>query len=119
MVAKNITPSQIISLLIDAAKTDTIYRDVYLRRARELLSPMLDEASYRALGSTQKEIDEVVRRTGSAVLRHDWAEAGELAAQAEQMRRHAQALADRVGLARDVFDSDPVAFDPFSPGKHL
>jgi hypothetical protein len=118
-MAQNLTPSQAIALLIEAAKTDTIYRDVYLRRARELLSPMLDEAFYRALGSTQKEIDEVVRRTRSAVLQHDWAEAGELAAQAEQMRRHSQALADRAGLARDVYDSDPVAFDPVSPGKHL
>jgi hypothetical protein len=108
-----------VSLLVEAAKTDTIYRDIYLRRARELLSPMLDEVSYRALGSTQKQIDEVVRRTRSAVLQHDWAEAGELAAQAEQMRKHSQALADMAGLARDVYDSDPVAFDPFSPGKHL
>jgi len=108
-----------VSLLVEAAKTDTIYRDVYLRRARELLSPMLDEASYRALGSTQKQIDEVVRRTRSAVLQHDWAEAGELAAQAEQMRKRIDALASVSGLARDVYDSDPVAFDPFSPGKHL
>ena len=108
-----------VSLLVEAAKTDTIYRDVYLRRARELLSPMLDEVSYRALGSTQKQIDEVVRRTRSAVLQHDWAEAGELAAQADQMRKRIDALASVSGLARDVYDSDPVAFDPFSPGKHL
>ena len=108
-----------VSLLVEAAKTDTIYRDVYLRRARELLSPMMDEASYRALGSTQKQIDEVVRRTRSAVLQHDWAEAGELAAQADQMRKRIDALASVSGLARDVYDSDPVAFDPFSPGKHL
>ena len=108
-----------VSLLVEAAKTDTIYRDVYLRRARELLSPMLDEVSYRALGSTQKQIDEVVRRTRSAVVQHDWAEAGELAAQAEQMRKRIDALASVSGLARDVYDSDPIAFDPFSPGKHL
>jgi hypothetical protein len=109
----------VISLLIEAAKTDTIYRDVYLRRARDLLSPTLDEASFRALGSTQKEIDDVLRRTRFAVLQHDWAEAGELSAQAEQMRKRIDALASVSGLARDVYDSDPVAFDPFSPGKHL
>lgn len=113
------TPITAVFLLVEAAKTDTIYRDVYLRRARELLSPMLDEASYRALGSTQKEIDEVVRRTRSAVVQHDWAEAGQLAAQAEQMRARIDALASVSGLGRDVYDSDPVAFDPFSPGKHL
>ena len=118
-MSETAAPITDVSLLVEAAKTDTIYRDVYLRRARELLSPMLDEASYRALGSTQKQIDEVVRRTRSAVLQHDWAEAGELAAQAEQMRKRIDALASVSGLARDVYDSDPVAFDPFSPGKHL
>jgi hypothetical protein len=118
-MSETAAPITDVSLLVEAAKTDTIYRDVYLCRARELLSPMLDEVSYRALGSTQKQIDEVVRRTRSAVLKHDWAEAGELAAQAEQMRKHSHALADLAGLARDVYDSDPVSFDPFSPGKHL
>lgn len=118
-MSETAAPITDVSLLVEAAKTDTIYRDVYLRRARELLSPMLDEASYRALGSTQKQIDEVVRRTRSAVLQHDWAEAGKLAAQAEQVRKRIDALASVSGLARDVYDSDPVAFDPFSPGKHL
>jgi hypothetical protein len=118
-MSETAAPITDVSILVEAAKTDTIYRDVYLRRARELLSPMLDEASYRALGSTQKQIDEVVRRTRSAVLKHDWAEAGELAAQAEQMRKRIDALARVSGLGRDVYDSDPVAFDPFSPGKHL
>ena len=47
-MSETAAPITDVSLLIEAAKTDTIYRDVYLRRARELLSPMLDEASYRA-----------------------------------------------------------------------
>jgi hypothetical protein len=35
------------------------------------------------------------------------------------MRKRIDALASVSGLGRDVYDSDPVAFDPFSPGKHL
>ena len=53
--------------LIEAATTDTIYRDVYLRRARDLFSPTLDEPGYRAIESMQKELDELVRHTRSAV----------------------------------------------------
>ena len=53
--------------LIEAATADTIYRDVYLRRARDLFSPTLDEPGYRAIESMQKEVDEVVRHTRSAV----------------------------------------------------
>jgi hypothetical protein len=118
-MAKNATPSQAITLLIDAGKTDTVYRDVYLRRARELLSPTLDDSGYRAIGSMQKDADELVRRTRSAVLQHDWAQASELSAQADQKRKAIDAQAGTIALAKDVYEADMVAFDPFSPGKHL
>jgi len=36
---KNTNTIEPVDLLIRAAKSDTIYRDIYLRRARELLSP--------------------------------------------------------------------------------
>src|SRR5687767_5782584 len=118
-MAKNATPSQAIALVIEAGKTDTIYRDVYLRRACELLSPTLDEPGYRAIGSMHKKVDELVRDTRSAVLQHDWAQASEVSAQADRMRKSIQAQAETAALAKNVYDADMVAFDPFSPGKHL
>ena len=108
-----------VRLLIEAAKTDTIYRDVYLRRARDLLSPTLDESGYRAVASMQKELDELVRHTRSAVVQFDWAKAAELSAQADRMRKAIDAQAGIAPLAQHVYDADLVAFDPFSPGKHL
>ena len=118
-MAKNATPSQPIALFIEAGKTDTVYRDVYLRRARELLSPTLDEPGYRAIGSMQKDLDELVRHTRSAVVQFNWDEAAELSAQVDRMRKAIDAQAGTVALARDVYEADLVAFDPFSPGKHL
>ena len=118
-MAKNATPSQAIALVIEAGKTDTIYRDVYLRRARELLSPTLDEPGYRAIGSTQKKLDELVRHTRSAVVQSNWEKAAELSEQADRMRKAIDAQAGTVALAKDVYEADVVAFDPFSPGKHL
>jgi hypothetical protein len=108
-----------VALLIEAAKTDTIYRDMYLRRARDLLSPTLDEPAYRAIGSMQKELDEVVRHTRSAVVQFNWEKAAELSAQADRMRKAIDAQAGIAPLAKDVYEADVVAFDPFSPGKHL
>jgi hypothetical protein len=108
-----------IPFLIEAAKSDAIYRDVYLRRARDLLSPTLDEPGYRGIGSMQKELDELVRHTRSAVLQRDWVQASELSAQADQKRKTIDALAGIAALAKDVYDTDSLVFDPFSPGKHL
>ena len=108
-----------VRLLIEAAKTDTIYRDVYLRRARDLLSPTLDESGYRAVASMQKELDELVRHTRSAVVQFNWEKAADLSAQAARMRKAIDAQAGIAPLAQHVYDADIVAFDPFSPGKHL
>src|SRR5215813_3114791 len=108
-----------VGLLIGAAQSDTIYRDVYLRRARDLLSPTLDQARYRALGSTQKEIDELMRRTRAAVLRHNWGEAAEVSARADHLRQTLVAMGHLAEIGKDVYEADMVAFDPFSPGKHL
>jgi len=105
--------------LIEAATADTIYRDVYLRRARDLFSPTLDEPGYRAIGSMQKEVDEVVRHTRSAVVQFDWKKAVELSGQVDRMRKAIEAQAGIARWAQQVYDADVVAFDPFSPGKHL
>ena len=116
---KNTNTIDTVNLLMTAAKADTIYRDVYLRRARELLRPTLDEPAYRAIGSTQKEIDELMHRARSALLQRNWEEAAEVSAQADRLRQTMAAMGHLAGIGKDVYEADIVAFDPFSPGKHL
>jgi len=101
---KNTNTIDTVNLLMAAAKADTIYRDVYLRRARELLRPTLDEPGYRAIGSTQKEIDELMHRARSALLQRNWEEAAEVSAQADHLRqtmgRHGPSRRHRKGRLR-------------------
>ncbi len=108
-----------VPLLIETATTDTIYRDVYLRRARDLFSPTLDEPGYRAIESMQKEVDELVRHTRFAVVQFDWNKAVELSGQVDRVRKAIEAQAGIARLAQQIYDADVVAFDPLSPGKHL
>lgn len=116
---KNTNTVDTVNLLMAAAKADTIYRDVYLRRARELLRPTLDEPGYRAIGSTPKEIDKLMNRARSALLQRNWKEAAEVSAQADHLRLTMDAMGHLAGIGKDVYEADIVAFDPFSPGKHL
>ena len=58
-MAKDTNATKAVGLLIEVANADTVYRDFYLRRARQLLSAALDESAYRAIGSTEKEIEDV------------------------------------------------------------
>jgi hypothetical protein len=108
-----------VGLLVEAAKLDTVYRDLYLRRARQLLSVTLDESAYRAIGSSEKDIEDLVRRSRSAVLKRDWGQAAELSAKADGLRQRKAAMRNQADIGKDVYEADTVAFDPFSPGKHL
>lgn len=118
-MGKDANALKIVELLVEAAKLDTVYRDVHLHRARELLSPTMDEFAYRALGSTEKEIDELVRRSRSAVLQREWAQAAELSARTDTLRQRLATMGHLARIGKEVYEAEPIVFEPFSPGKHL
>src|SRR5262245_1894904 len=118
-MAKDKDATKVVGLLVEVANADTVYRDLYLRRARQLLSATLDESSYRVIGSTDKEIEGLLRRSRSAVLQRDWDQASQLSAQADGLRKRKASMGNLAAIGKDVYDADTVAFDPFSPGKHL
>src|SRR5262245_1718253 len=118
-MAKDKNATKVVGLLVEVANADTVYRDLYLRRARQLLSSTLDESAYRAIGSTDKEIENLMRSSRSAVLQRDWDQAAKLSAQAEGLRQRKAAMGNMAAIGKDVYDAETVAFDPFSPGKHL
>ena len=118
-MAMDTNTTKTIGLLVEASKLDTVYRDLYVRRARQLLSVTLDESAYRAIGSAEKEIEDLMRRSRSAVLQRDWGQAAELSAQADGLRQRKAAMRNLADIGKDVYEGDTVAFDPFSPGKHL
>jgi len=118
-MAEDTNATKAVGLLIEVANADTVYRDLYLRRARQLLSPILDESTYRAIGSSDKEIEDLMRRSRSAVLQRDWDQAANLSAQAESLRQQKASMGQLAAIGKDVYDADTIAFDPFSPGNHL
>ena len=107
---------EVVSLLVQAADADTVYRDLYLERASLHLAKVFPEAEYRQLGAGQARIDALLHQTQAAVRREDWAKVSELSAEADGLRRTMQAKAATMKLAASVYDAPPVAADPFSPG---
>jgi hypothetical protein len=118
-MAKDANAVKIAGLLVDVAKLDTVYRDVHLRRARQFLSSTLDESAYRAIGSTEKEIDDLMGRSRAATLHRDWAQAAELSGRIDSLRQRMATMRNLAAIGKEVYDADAVAFEPFSPGKHL
>jgi hypothetical protein len=118
-MSKDANTIKIVGLLVEAAKLDTVYRDVHLRRARQLLSSTLDEPAYRAIGSTEMESDDHMRRSRTAVLHRDWAQAAELSARIEDLRQRQAKMGKLASIGKEVYEAEAVSFEPFSPGKHL
>jgi len=105
-----------VASLVEVAALDTVYGDVYLRRARELLGGVLSLSQYRAREQVERDIAEAVRQSKVATMLQDWQKAAALAEQAERMRREAAATAALSELGAKVYDAAAVAVDPFSPG---
>ena len=119
-MSKDANATKVVGLLIEAANGDTVYRDLYLRRARQLLERHLgrvrlsghrfdrerDRRSHapQPIGGVAAGLESsrgICRRepTGCANGRRPWV--------------------NLASIGKDVYDADTVAFDPFSPGKHL
>jgi hypothetical protein len=118
-MSKDANTIKIVGLLAELTKLDTVYRDVHLRRARQLLSSTLDESGYRAIGTTEKEIDDLMRRSRTAVLHREWGEAAELSGRIDDLRQRMTKMSNLTGIGKEIYEADAVAFEPFSPGKHL
>jgi len=105
-----------VQLLVDVGAADTVYADLYLRRARELLGKVVTEAQYRASKQAQHDIDEAVKQSKVAAMSQDWRRVEALAGQVETLRHSATQNAAINALAAKVYDTYAVGIDPFSPG---
>jgi hypothetical protein len=118
-MAKDVNTIKMVGLLAEVATLDTVFRDVHLRRARQLLSSSLSESAYRAIGSTEKEIDDLMRRSRTAVLHRDWAQAAELSGRIDSLRQGMAKMGPLAKIGKEIYEAEPVVFEPFSPGKQL
>lgn len=106
----------IIRQLLNTAKADTVFWDLYSSRARQLLEPLLSHADYRSL---EKE------RAGSALLpdqirtameQGDWNRTKELSSRLATIRKRLVDQRPLIELGQMLYDNPLMPIDPFSPG---
>jgi hypothetical protein len=105
-----------IAHLVTAADGDTLHRDVYLRRATELLSPLMSETSYAATVTARERLERLMAQARGAVAQRNWQDVRELGASAAGLQRSLAAEQETVATAESVYDVPPVIADPLSPG---
>jgi hypothetical protein len=105
-----------VTRLVTAADGDTLYRDVYLHRAAELLSPVVTEASWVASLGSRDQLARLLAQARAAVAQQDWTNVHETGARAASLQRSLDADKALHAVAETVYGAPPVALDPFSPG---
>src|SRR3982751_1735492 len=109
--------SQTASRLVAIGELDTLYRDLYLQRARELMQSFFSNASYTSIKNGVASLDLIERQLRGAVERGDWKRTTELTEQVRATRRSATAKASALELGDAVYGSlANIPIDPFSKG---
>ena len=102
--------------LLYAGQLDTVCRDLYLTRAREVLAPALSLDEFRTLRESEDALGRLLREGRLAIERHEWARVQELSARGQALGAVLATRAAELATGRRVYGTADLAFDPFSPG---
>src|SRR5262245_40651688 len=105
-----------VTRLVTAADGDTLYRDVYLRRAAEVLSPIITEASYAAALTSRDQLARMLAQARAAVANQDWTNVREVGGRAASLQRSLDSDKALHAVAEAVYAAPAVTLDPLSPG---
>jgi len=119
MAAKTVVKGDslgLVSKLLDTGTVDTVYRDVYLQRARTLMAEVLSLEAFRGLEQEKEELATLPIMIGRAMEKSDWPRVKQLSSRGEALRRAAEGKQRQLEMARAVYTVTDVRLDPFSPG---
>src|SRR5215510_16019934 len=110
------SPSQIVSCLVEISELDTIYRDIYLQRARAVMEGIMSYDSYTYIKDGLASLDLVERQLRAAVQRGDWERTTELTQRVRAIKQSGEKR-QTIDLAEAVYDKlADVPIDPFASG---
>ena len=107
---------QTVSRLNEMGSLDTLFRDLYLQRARELLTTVLTRTSYEDLKSKSAELPWAEKQLRAAVERGEWEKATRLSERVKGLRTKISSAGQSMKLGETVFERTPVSIDPFATG---
>jgi hypothetical protein len=102
--------------LFDTGTVDTVYRDLYLSRARTVLTGVLPIEEFRGIAQQKTDLAMLPLTIGRALDRGDWSQVKTLSDRATTLRRAVDGKHRLLETARKIYVDDDVKLDPFSPG---
>jgi len=110
---------EIVRKLLNILKIDTVYKDIYLHRARIYFSDILPYDKYHYFVSERALISQLQNKISVAIEKGDWNAAKELAERVTRIKERTDDKHSLLDLGKEVYDAlDDVRISPFLPGLH-
>ena len=108
-----VDPISLVSTLAAARNVDTMYRDLYLGRARTLLSPVISLEDFHRSEQQRAILAELPVEVARAIQQGNWPLVKELSQRTDALKQVVADEAKRVEAAHDVYAVTDVKLDPF------
>jgi hypothetical protein len=106
----------VIHRILNVSRSDTVFWDLYLSRARKLIDPLLPYDEYRSMEKEQASSALLPDQIRTAMEAGDWHHTQELSSQLSTIRNKLEAKRPLIELGQMLYDTPMVPVDPFSPG---
>jgi hypothetical protein len=103
----------IVSALVETGSVDTMYRDLYLGRARALLDSVVSLEAFHRMEQGQSALAALPLAVARALEKADWPRVKELSLQADALKQQMSRESTLFETARGVYAAADVKLDPF------
>jgi len=109
-----------VARLVEISALDTLFKDLYLQRARSLLSTVFSRGSYDALKQNSAQIPWVEQQLRAGVERSEWKRVSQLTERLRELKASVTAGSQSSGLAEIVYEqASDVSIDLFATGLNV
>jgi len=110
----------IVDRLNEMTKLDTLFKDLYLQRARTLLSGIFSNGSYIQYKENSAQLPYVKQQLRVSVERSDWKRSSDLTERLRQLQTRVAAGSQFAKLAESIYErAADVTIDQFSTGMNV
>ncbi|HEY0726844.1 MAG TPA: hypothetical protein VGD38_02170 [Pyrinomonadaceae bacterium] len=110
----------VVEELIEMGKLDTLFRDLYLQRARTLLAPVFSRGSYLRLQENTAQLPWLEQQLRAGVERGDWKRCADLTTRLRDVRTAIEGKAQFAKVAETIYEkAADVSVDVFSSGLNV
>ena len=120
MFEKTIDENKIslIEKIIGVADVDTVFRDIYIEHARDLLSDTLAPDDYQDIIREKNMLTRLPNLINEAMDKNDWKTVQELSVRMKNLHRWTESNQYLFDIGREVYSANDIYLNPFSPGMY-